>query len=81
VERGESPRIGTIEANPAEEKFFVGLRLSAGVQPDADDWRAHGPTIERFVSDGLLKEDHGAIRLTNRGVLVSNEIFQEFISG
>jgi oxygen-independent coproporphyrinogen-3 oxidase len=78
-EKGESPRAGCVEANPVEEKFFVGLRLSQGVRPDSAEWRLYGDVIDRFIGDGLLEHDNGAVRLTERGVLVSNEVFQEFI--
>jgi oxygen-independent coproporphyrinogen-3 oxidase len=78
-ERGEGVRAAETPSNASEEKFFVGLRLSEGVRPDREEWRMYKRTIERFVADGLLQEQNGAIRLTDRGVLVSNEIFQEFI--
>ena len=79
-ERGESPRLSTAAANPREEKFFVGLRLAEGIQPDAQDWKIYEQPIRRFLSDGLLTRDGEKIRLTERGILVSNEIFEEFIT-
>jgi oxygen-independent coproporphyrinogen-3 oxidase len=78
-ERGESPRLESVPANPAEEKFFVGLRLSAGVRPNAEEWKKFGEPIDRFVTDGLMVSDGETIRLTERGILVSNEVFEEFI--
>lgn len=63
----------------AAERFFVGLRLMAGIRPTAEEWsRFEGP-IHRFVDAGLLQADDGALRLTARGVLLSNEVFQEFV--
>jgi oxygen-independent coproporphyrinogen-3 oxidase len=79
-ERGESPRAASMAANRAEEKFFVGLRLSEGVRPDAKEFERYEEPISRFISDGLLARDGDRIRLTGRGVLVSNEIFEEFIT-
>jgi len=73
------PRIETTASHPREEKFFVGLRLLQGVTPDADDWSEHGVAIRRFLDAGLLEQSGAAIRLTNRGVLLSNEVFQEFL--
>jgi oxygen-independent coproporphyrinogen-3 oxidase len=73
------PRIETSESRPREEKFFVGLRLLDGVTPDASDWSEHGAAIRRFLDAGLLEQSGSAIRLTNRGVLLSNEVFQEFL--
>lgn len=62
-----------------EEKFFIGLRLSEGIRPEPEEWRRYEQTIDRFVADGLLETDGSVLRLTSRGVLVSNELFQEFI--
>jgi oxygen-independent coproporphyrinogen-3 oxidase len=77
--RGESPRAHTTEACLDEERFFVGLRLSEGIRPTADDWRRHQAAIGRFLDLGLLARDGDALRLTDRGVLLSNEVFEEFL--
>ena len=74
------PKRETIPANTAEERFFVGLRLMDGIHPSAEEWRRFDGTIRRFVDAGLLETRGGALRLTSRGVLVSNEIFQEFLT-
>jgi oxygen-independent coproporphyrinogen-3 oxidase len=79
-ERGESFRCEESSPDPLEEKFFVGLRLSAGVHADEEDWRRFGPAFEYFLSNGVLERSDGNLRLTPRGVMVSNEIFQEFVS-
>lgn len=63
----------------SEERFFLGLRLAAGIRPTPGEWLRFGPPIRRFLDAGLLETEGGAIRLTNRGVLFSNEVFQEFI--
>jgi oxygen-independent coproporphyrinogen-3 oxidase len=75
----ENPRVDTTDSDPREEKFFVGLRLLDGITPDAADWREHGVAIQRFLDAGLLEQSGGTIRLTHRGVLLSNEVFQEFL--
>jgi oxygen-independent coproporphyrinogen-3 oxidase len=75
-----NPRTETTDSRPSEEKFFVGLRLLDGVTPDAGDWRQHGTAIRRFLDAGLLEQSGPTIRLTNRGVLLSNEVFQEFLN-
>jgi len=78
--RAKSPRLGSTPANRAEERFFVGLRLSDGIRPDADEWtRFEGP-IQHFISAGLLASDGEKLRLTDRGILLSNEVFAEFIT-
>jgi oxygen-independent coproporphyrinogen-3 oxidase len=66
-------------AHPAEERFFVGLRLAEGIAPTAAERARWCEPIARFVREGLLESDNGILRLTNRGVLLSNEVFQEFI--
>ena len=70
----------TQPANLMEEKFFVGLRLSAGIRPTPQEWRRFESPIRRFVDDGLLEATADTLRLTRRGVLLSNEVFQEFIN-
>jgi oxygen-independent coproporphyrinogen-3 oxidase len=64
----------------ADEKFFVGLRLMRGVVPEEAEWRHYGQTIGRFVDGGLLERAGDAVRLTKRGVMVSNEVFMEFLN-
>ena len=73
------PRIETTQANAAEERFFVGLRLMKGIEPTQQEWEEHRGAIDRFVADGLLVIDGSRLRLTSRGVLLSNEVFEEFI--
>jgi oxygen-independent coproporphyrinogen-3 oxidase len=69
-----------VPADLPHERFFVGLRLMAGIRPSADEWRRFQQPIRRFVDAGLLQTADGVLRLTNRGVLLSNEVFQEFLS-
>jgi len=80
AERGEAVRAESVRPDPGEEKFFVGLRLTEGVQPDASDWRRFGAALERHLSSGMLESVDGRLRLTSRGIMVSNEIFQEFLA-
>jgi oxygen-independent coproporphyrinogen-3 oxidase len=70
------------ESTPAhldEEKFFVGLRLTEGVRPSVEQWQHYEVPISRFLKDGLLEQRGDTVRLTDRGVLLSNEVFQEFL--
>ena len=80
VESGASACSGETLANPDEERFFVGLRLTRGIQLQPEEWRRFERPIERFLADGLLARDHERLRLTDRGVLFSNEVFAEFIA-
>ncbi len=80
-ERRENPRASATEANLQEEKFFVGLRLTAeGIRPAPQEWSRFEQPISRFIAEGLLESSGGALRLTPRGVLFSNEVFEEFIT-
>jgi oxygen-independent coproporphyrinogen III oxidase len=78
--RGQSPHTASTPAIPSEERFFVGLRLAEGIQPQPEEWRRFDAPITRFVNEGLLARDGDRLRLTNRGVLLSNEVFAEFIA-
>jgi len=70
-----------------EENFFLGLRLNRGVdlhevaanfgERALDNLR---PAIAELVTDGLLERDTDTIRLTPRGRLLSNEVFQVFLA-
>lgn len=76
----ESVRAEISRPDAVEEKFFVGLRLAEGVEPDASDWQRFGPAFERFLAGGVMEQFGTRLRLTARGIMISNEIFQEFVS-
>jgi oxygen-independent coproporphyrinogen-3 oxidase len=63
-----------VAADPVSEEFFLGLRLSEGIEN-----RNFPDLIEKFVGDGLLERSSGRVRLTSRGVLLSNEVFAGFL--
>jgi oxygen-independent coproporphyrinogen-3 oxidase len=74
-------------AQQHEEAWFLGLRTNAGV--DVAVLRAEFgdellepaiETVERFAEDGLLVFDGEYARLTARGRLISNDVFQEFLT-
>lgn len=75
----ECPVADSVIANPNEEKFFVGLRLAEGVRPNEQEWRLYRAPIDRFLGNGLIERQGDTLRLTDRGVLLSNEVFQEFL--
>jgi oxygen-independent coproporphyrinogen-3 oxidase len=69
-----------------EEFFFLGLRLTQGVdlKNSAADFgesavQIFSNTILDCVAWGLLERDGDVIRLTRRGRLLSNEVFERFI--
>ena len=70
-----------------EENFFLGLRLNRGVdlREVADkfgcDAVAHAfPIIKQLESYGLVDASGNVVRLTPRGRLLSNEVFQCFLA-
>jgi oxygen-independent coproporphyrinogen-3 oxidase len=78
--------IGIDQETALEEKLFLGLRLVGGV--DVDEIRRSSPdlfprregVIAELVDDGLLERHEANVRLTPRGRLLSNEVFEKFIS-
>jgi oxygen-independent coproporphyrinogen-3 oxidase len=62
-----------------EEHFFVGLRMMSGIQPTTDEWIRFRVPIDKWTGLGMLHRDGGRLRLAPDAVLVSNEIFQEFL--
>jgi len=69
-----------VESNSSEERFFVGLRLTDGIAPSEDEWSRFAEPIGKWVDAGMLERADNRLRLSHRGYLVSNEIFQEFVS-
>jgi oxygen-independent coproporphyrinogen III oxidase len=67
------------EANHLEERFFVGLRLMRGITPTPEERRKFADPIAKWANVGMLEEEGGTLRLSRQGVLLSNEIFQDFI--
>jgi oxygen-independent coproporphyrinogen-3 oxidase len=69
-----------------EESFFLGLRLNRGI--DLGQLRQefteaavarYEPVVAHCVLDGLLEVRASAIQLTERGRLLSNEVFARFL--
>ncbi len=64
----------------SEEHFFVGLRLMNGIRPTDQEWSRFAEPIDKWVKAGMLECTGDRLRLSESGILLSNEIFQEFIS-
>jgi oxygen-independent coproporphyrinogen III oxidase len=67
-----------------EEEFFLGLRMNRGVDLAQIDARhgltkAIGNAVDELISSGLIVRNESVIKLTDRGRLLSNEVFQRFI--
>jgi len=73
-------------ARARADAAMLGLRLVEGIDLAAFDQRFggnlvsdHAEAVERFAALGLLEVAAGRLRLTPRGFLVANQIWQEFI--
>ena len=71
-----------------EEAFFLGLRLTRGVNLDSvaaefgeEAVAGVSHVINELVGDGLLTHANDCIRLTPHGRLLSNDVFQKFLAG
>lgn len=69
-----------------EEYMFLGLRMISGVSAEKfNDYFGHsiydiyGPVIDKYKNSGHLEDDHGLIRLTKKGIDVSNTILADFL--
>jgi oxygen-independent coproporphyrinogen III oxidase len=85
---GPLNRFEVSAAAAIEETFFLGLRLNGGVDlrqvsaESGEDAVVHlGETIADLRRIGLMEKHGDIVRLTARGRLLSNEVFERFISG
>ena len=80
-----------VKANPVswtearEETFFLGLRLNRGVDLRGVGLRLGLPeevedTIAQLCAEGLLRREGDILHLSERGRLLSNEVFQRFLA-
>ncbi len=72
--------------NEIEEEFFLGLRIKEGINFNYINKKykiniseKYRPLFEKFISQGLMKKTKNGVKLTTKGILVSNEILCEFI--
>ena len=70
-----------------EEAWFLGLRTNAGVRVSALEGEFGRAMVQpaldtaaRLASGDLLVRDGDSVRLTARGRLISNDVFQEFLA-
>jgi len=76
IKRGDRP---ATEPADATEHFWVGLRLMQGIEPSPEEWCTHQQPIGRLLQQGLLERTASTLKLTPRGVMLSNEVFEEFL--
>ncbi len=83
----ERRELGVLER--FQEAVFMGLRLVAGLdlgqihrRYGIDVWDRYGDRLQPFVDEGLLAVEPGRrLQLTERGLLLSNEVMSVFVDG
>lgn len=82
--RGEEEILS--EADQMEEFLFLGLRLMEGITEESFFKKFHrslmqvyGEVIRRNECDGLLEYREGRLRLTGRGIDISNYVLAQFL--
>lgn len=92
IQRVEQTNCGVVESTILtperhfQEAFYLRLRRREGVDMDAfriaygrDLAETHGPAIARLIDAGLLTFEGPRLKLTTRGLVLSNEVFEEFL--
>lgn len=69
-----------------EEFMFLGLRMMKGVSGNEfllrfgrNMWKLYDPVLKRLEAQGLIRIEASRVRLTDRGIDVSNRVFCEFL--
>ncbi len=82
----ETDRTPLAEKDAMAEWLFLGLRMLEGVEEEqfraefgAPLAEVHGAAIERLCEAGLLVREGEHLRLTRRGVILSNRVFAAFL--
>jgi oxygen-independent coproporphyrinogen-3 oxidase len=89
LHNGDLPRrdiTPLVRTDAMAEYLFLGLRMADGVQISYFEQEfgnrlkdVFGQEIASSTEQGLLAEDTHTIRLTRRGMLLSNQVFQRFL--
>ena len=88
IEKGHATgeRMELTDEGRASEALFMGLRLIDGIRLDefrreygVDVARRYGDELARLEETGLVEIDGNRLRLTARGLLLSNEVFVCFV--
>lgn len=82
----EMDRTLLAEGDARAEWLFLGLRMLDGVEEERfrEEFgvplaETHGAAIEKLRAAGLLAREGGRLRLTRRGVILSNRVFGAFL--
>lgn len=73
-------------ANQIEEELFLGLRKVEGISRIAFENKfnqnlisVYGQVIDEQIENGLLENDGDYLRLTKKGMILGNEVFEKFL--
>jgi len=87
LEGGEIESQWVSPVDQHEEAWFLGLRRNCGARVGEIEREFGGrlvagalDAVQRLAKDGLLECDGEIVRLSARGRLLSNEVFQEFLA-
>lgn len=79
-------RIMLTKEDEMEEFFYLGLRMCEGVKEEVFRQRfgmgteeVYGEVLKKHIGDGLLVKEDGSIRLSLRGIDVSNYVLCDFL--
>ncbi len=74
------------KANQMEEQMFLGLRKIEGISIqhfedkfDSSLDSVYGETITKLIKDEMLFKEGDRLALTDRGLILGNEVFKEFL--
>ena len=74
------------KAEMMEEEFFLGLRKKSGVSIKRFEEKfglsfldTYGDIVEKLQADGLLVKDPDVVRMTKRGLLLGDNVAEQFI--
>lgn len=75
----------TVE-NQMEEEMFLGLRKIEGVSTKKFESKfkrslesVYGDVVNQLISDGLLLQKNEWLKLSDKGLILGNEVFKEFL--
>ena len=87
IEKSGNAEVNRETIDLATEFVFLGLRLNAGIDLASfqdrfgiDLEREHRSDLDRFHEADLVEFHDGNLRLTQKGMLFSNEVFQAFVT-
>ena len=70
-----------------QEAFFLGLRLNRGIdlveiakKVGEDAVSGYSEALDELAQAGLIEREGAVVRLTERGRMISNEVFEKFVS-